>query len=125
MRAELRPVEPAAARHEDEEVVVRTAADDDRAKERTKVDALALGTLLGASRRLGHDDAMRDLGLPECPHRGRGIVQLRPPSVRSARAASAAARGAYRSVVRAPGPSTGPGPGRPSGRHAESRVIER
>jgi hypothetical protein len=60
VRPQLGPVEPATARHEHEEVVILAAAHDERAEERGDRDALQLGTVLGAARRLRAHDAVTD-----------------------------------------------------------------
>ena len=52
----LRPVEPAPAGHEDEQEVVRRAADEDRAQEAADRDALERRALLRAAGDLGADD---------------------------------------------------------------------
>ena len=62
MGADLRPVEAAPAGHQDEDVVVVAAPDDDRAQERRELDALELGALLGAVGALGPDDIEGDPG---------------------------------------------------------------
>jgi hypothetical protein len=61
MLAKLRPVETSTARNEHEQVIVRTAAHDDRAQKLPQFDPLQLGALLGAASGFGLDHAMWDV----------------------------------------------------------------
>lgn len=63
---ELRPVELVGGRGDDEEVIIRAAADDDRAQERCEWDAGRVSRLGGTGDVADPDDSAGDASVPPC-----------------------------------------------------------
>ena len=70
VRPQLRPVDLATSRHQDEHVVVRTTPDHDRPQQLAELDPLERGALLGARGALGSSHLEREPGgLGRCHRR--------------------------------------------------------
>ena len=89
VRAELRPVDLPAARHQHEHVVAGAAAHDDRAQELVQLDPLERRALLGARGRAVRTGVKREIRAPRAPGSPacRSVRPWRQPIVAESRCA--------------------------------------